>query len=68
MSLCVDHVFVDAEGYTCADYGDASAEECAKAMRFTSIPIKPVAVEEASEIRIAARKNCRYMLCLTRDN
>jgi hypothetical protein len=29
--LCVDHIFVDAEGYTCADYGDASQEECAKA-------------------------------------
>jgi hypothetical protein len=29
--LCVDYVFVDAEGYTCADYGDASDEECAKA-------------------------------------
>jgi hypothetical protein len=28
--LCVDHVFVDAEGYTCTDYGDASDEECAK--------------------------------------
>jgi hypothetical protein len=23
--LCVDHVSVDAEGYTCADYGNASA-------------------------------------------
>jgi hypothetical protein len=29
--LCVDRIFVDAEGYTCADYGDASAKECAKA-------------------------------------
>jgi hypothetical protein len=29
--LCVDHVFIDAEGYTCTDYGDASEKECAKA-------------------------------------
>lgn len=26
--LCMDHVFLDAEGYTCTDYGSATDEEC----------------------------------------
>jgi hypothetical protein len=60
MSLRVDHVFVDAEGYTCADYGDASAEEMCQGHAIHVNPNQTcVAVEEASEIRIAARKNCR---------
>lgn len=29
--LCVDLTFLDSEDYTCADYGDASEEECGKA-------------------------------------
>jgi hypothetical protein len=69
MELCVDHVFVDAEGYTCADYGDASAEECAKANAIHVTPNQTCCgcgggEREAHE----RRKNCRYMLCLTRDN
>lgn len=27
-TLCVDHIFLDDEGYTCTDYEDASEKEC----------------------------------------
>ena len=35
--LCIDHAFLDAEGYTCTDYGSASDEEC-KATDAAGVP------------------------------